>query len=719
MSKRKLLLILTTLIIALVLAVYFLRESLPTNVFLWTSSLLTSLKSHMGNSSSAAAVLGVLQTAYEQSQRIAYAIQPQDNQTLISTPLTPASAPAPMLPPTPITSSRNRSEQYVMMIPDQEDVLSSAVEKPQFACDETNSPNYMIYCQGELLHAVMMLNIFKDSKTFVDKPLKRDPEIVAAEFKDQFPGTITSNDREAVREFVNANFNEEGHELEECELVDWQKEPEQLLSIEDPDLRQFALQVNLIWKKLCRTIKKEVVEHPRRHSLIYVPNEFVVPGGRFREFYYWDTYWVIKGLLASGMHQTCKKMILNFHYLVDTIGFIPNGGRVYYLRRSQPPMFIPMIYEYHMATEDDEFLLSMLNSMEKEFSFWKNQRMINVTKNGKSYAVFRYRADTNVPRPESYREDYQTAERVDRQKKRKLWRDIASAAESGWDFSSRWFANRKTMDTIETSDIAPVDLNAIMYWNMKILAHLHGALGNVERRDELNRERSRFVDTFEAVFFDDREGAWFDLNIRTGERDDDAYPSLAVPLFTECYSSLNNHMMVDVLETLQRKGLLQFPGGVPTSLMKGTNQQWDYPNGWAPINHMIIEGLRKSNHPIMQQKAFEIASKWINRNYQVYQKDKKMWEKYDVAKGYVRAAKGGEYENQAGFGWTNGVILDLMVTYSKRVTVIPSERQTPRQPSTSSDAHVVAAAEIADLTLGKLMQRSSLRAISSFLKCHG
>uniref|UniRef100_A0A183U936 Trehalase n=1 Tax=Toxocara canis TaxID=6265 RepID=A0A183U936_TOXCA len=79
--------------------------------------------------------------------------------------------------------------------------------------------------------------------------------------------------------------------------------------------------------------------------------------------------------------------------------------------------------------------------------------------------------------PESYREDYQTAERVDRHKKRKLWRDIASAAESGWDFSSRWFANRKTMDTIEASDIIPVDLNAIMYWNMKILAHLHGALG--------------------------------------------------------------------------------------------------------------------------------------------------------------------------------------------------------------------------------------------------
>ncbi|VIO88161.1 Uncharacterized protein BM_BM7902 [Brugia malayi] len=131
-------------------------------------------------------------------------------------------------------------------------------------------------------------------------------------------------------------------------------------------------------------------------------------------------------------------------------------------------------------------------------------------------------------------------------------------------------------------------------------------------------------------------------------------------------------MVADVLETLQRKGLLQFPGGTPASLMKSTNQQWDYPNGWAPINHMIIEGLRKSNNPTMQQRAFEIANKWINRNYALYQKDHKMWEKYDVAKEYVRAAKGGEYENQYGFGWTNGVVLDLLVTFNKRAIVKPT-----------------------------------------------
>ncbi|VDK35773.1 unnamed protein product, partial [Gongylonema pulchrum] len=248
---------------------------------------------------------------------------------------------------------------------------------------------------------------------------------------------------------------------------------------------------------------------------------------------------------------------------------------------------------------------------------------------------------------------------------------------------------------------------------------------NLTRRDELNHERSKFVDTFEAVFFDTSEGAWFDLNYKTGEHYDDAYPSLAVPLFTECYQALNSAMMVDVLETLQRKGLLQFPGGVPASLIKGTNQQWDYPNGWAPINHMIIEGLRKSNNPTLQQRAFELANKWINRNYALYQKDRKMWEKYDVAKEYVRAAKGGEYENQFGFGWTNGVVLDLLVTFSKRAIVKPT--------GTPVDTHVVVRPDVpAEKTipivqyvaperpsekLWRFVKRLLIRALVAFLKC--
>ncbi|KAK6111810.1 Trehalase family protein [Brugia pahangi] len=236
------------------------------------------------------------------------------------------------------------------------------------------------------------------------------------------------------------------------------------------------------------------------------------------------------------------------------------------------------------------------------------------------------------------------ADNVPEIRRRQIWNDINSAAESGWDFSSRWLSNSKTMDTIETSNIVPVDLNALMCWNMEILAHLHGEIGDTNRRAEINIERAKFVDTFEAVFFDDREGSWFDFNLNTGERVDDTYPSIAVPLFTECYSSLNSPMLVEVLGTLQCKGLLQFPGGIPASLIRSSKQQWDYPNGFAPINHMVIEGLRKSNHPIMQQKAFELATD-----------------------DHIRSAN--DDDNEEGYGWTNGALLDLMVTYSKRISV--------------------------------------------------
>ncbi|KAK6103611.1 Trehalase family protein [Brugia pahangi] len=550
----------------------------------------------------------------------------------------------------------------------QNDILSSEFEIPQFACDRNHSDAAEIYCQGDILHVVMMLGLYKDSKTFVDKPLKKDPNEVIANFQQRFTKAITEDDRENVKQFIEDNFGAEGEELNECELSDWKEEPERLLTIENNALRKFALQINYIWKDLCRTVKKEVKEQPQRHSLIYVPNEFIVPGGRFREYYYWDGYWIIKGLLASGMQNTTRRMIENFAYLINTFGFIPNGGRIYYLRRSQPPLFIPMVYEYYAATKNDDFLASVIETMEKELFFWKTRRTVIIEKNGRNYTVFRYRADSNVPRPESYREDYVTTEHVLPSKKRALWRDIASAAESGWDFSSRWFADQKTMETCETSNIAPVDLNAFMCWNMAILSHIHGHLGNLTRRNELNKERSMFIDTFTDVFYDKTEKAWYDVNIRTGKRNYEAYPSIAIPLFAECYRRLDTRMMTDVLNTLQRSGLLNFPFGIPVSLINGTNQQWDFPNGWANVNHMIIEGLRRSNYYRMQQKAFDIAQKWINLNYQAYLKDGKMWEKYDVTKPYAHKAEGGEYEIQDGFGWTNGVALDLLVTYGKLLT---------------------------------------------------
>ncbi|VDM91675.1 unnamed protein product [Onchocerca ochengi] len=418
------------------------------------------------------------------------------------------------------------------------------------------------------------------------------------------------------------------------------------------------------------------------------------------------------------MYDTVKHILQNFKYLIEKYGYIPSGGRTYMLQRIQPPFFIPMVYEYHTTTADDEFLLSIMDSMEAEFAFWKKYRTRTISKNNKNYTIFQYNSPVNTPRAEAYLSDFLVVESVPEVKRRQIWRDINSASESGWDFSSRWLSNSKTMDTIETSNIVPVDLNALMCWNMEILAHLHGEIGNTGRRMEINSERAKFVDTFEAVFFDYREGSWFDFNLNTGERVDDTYPSMAVPLFTECYSSLNNPMLVEVLGTLQRKGLLQFPGGIPASLIRSSNQQWDYPNGFAPINHMVIEGLRKSNHPIMQQKAFELANRWVNRNYKVYQINHKLWQRYDVAKDHIRSVRGDDYDNEDGYGWTNGALLDLMVTYSKRIST--SEKIA------EADVSEIIGNEPIDILIKKLenifgswisVKKRLIRAASYILKC--
>ncbi|CAG9530313.1 unnamed protein product [Cercopithifilaria johnstoni] len=621
-----------------------------------------------------------------------------------------------------ITSTETVDLRRRNLLPSRDIITSTAIASPVYPCDEKNSPNYMIYCQGELLHAVSLSNIFKDTKTFVDKPMKKEPEEIINAFNKKFSSQISISDRDELLSFVNEYFDVEGSDIQECPedtMEDWDDEPEYLVAIEDQELRQFALEIHALWKKLCHIVKPEVKDNPKRYSVLYLPYEFMIAGGRYREFHYWDTYWIIKGLLASGMHETVKHILQNFKYLIEKYGYIPNGGRTYMLQRTQPPFFIPMVYEYHTVTEDDEFLLSVMGPMETEFAFWKKYRTRIISKNGKNYTIFQYISPVNTPRAEAYRSDFFVAENAPEIKRRQIWNDINSAAESGWDFSSRWLSNSKTMDTIETSNIVPVDLNALMCWNMEILAHLHGEIGDSSRRAEINIERAKFVDTFEAVFFDEREGSWFDFNLNTGERVDDTYPSIAVPLFTECYSSLNNPMLVDVLGTLQRKGLLQFPGGIPASLIRSSNQQWDYPNGFAPINHMVIEGLRKSNHPIMQQKAFELANRWINRNYKVYQTNQKLWQQYDVAKDHIRPAKDDNYGNEEGYGWTNGALLDLMVTYSKRISV--SDKIAPTDISEIIDNEPI------DLLMKKLedlfgswisVKKRLIRTASYILKCN-
>ncbi|KAE9553557.1 hypothetical protein FO519_003250 [Halicephalobus sp. NKZ332] len=533
-------------------------------------------------------------------------------------------------------------------------------------CDEDNSQNWFIYCSGRLLEAAMDLHLYNDSKTFVDKPMKQPATIVQEAFEARFPAGRTIQKAE-LQSFIDEYFDEEGHELQDCVLPDWVSNPPLLTNIKDSTLQKWALDIHGIWKKLCRSMNRDVAQRPDQYSLLFVPNQFVVPGGRFREFYYWDAYWIIKGLIASGMYQTTKDMIGNFVYMVEQHGFVPNGGRVYYLRRSQPPMLIPMVYEYLEATGDIDYVNMILPTLEKELNFWNENRQINVTLVGEQVQVYQYRTASNVPRPESYREDTVLVQNQTDPEKRRIYRNLASAAESGWDFSSRWFQDGRSLSSIDTVNVIPVDLNAFICGNLKKLGFLFEKAGNTGKSQQYQTQYEKFRVIFQNVFYLPQEGAWFDYNLRTGSHNTNFYASMAVPLFTGCYHSLDSLQTEKLYNRMANSGAFQFSGGVPTSLFD-TTQQWDFPNGWSPLEHMIIEGLRRSSSSKMQEKAYELAENWILTNLFVYQKtDNHMWEKYIVNGSYPQIGSGGEYNVQDGFGWTNGVILDLLVTYSDRM----------------------------------------------------
>ncbi|KHN87722.1 Trehalase [Toxocara canis] len=683
--------------------------------------------------------------------------------------------------------------------------VALAVEKQAnavYTCDATNTQNYFIYCSGELLRAVNIHGIYNDSKTFVDMPMKQDPVFTINQFNARFPNmTAEQIKREDLIAFLDEFFSPRGTELEECELSDWTPNPPQLMKIVDPVMRKYALDLNAIWRVLCRKAKPNLnwdrhslipVPHEfvvpggrflefyywdaywivkgllacgmntttkaminnlgsmakpnlnwDRHSLIPVPHEFVVPGGRFLEFYYWDAYWIVKGLLACGMNTTTKAMINNLGSMVDRFGFVPNGGRVYYLQRSQPPFLSGMAYEYFERTRDFDFLYSILPTLAKEFNFWQANRTVTVAGlNNQTYTVYRYRTACNTPRPESYREDITTATEVPLEMRPQFYQDIGSAAESGWDFSTRWFADKKTLKTIETTSIAPIDLNALMCWNMDILEYLYKMAGNFEESRKYRNMREEFLYALQYVFYNTTIGAWFDYNIETRKHNVEFYPSIAVPLSGDCYQLLNmakpqriynfmdkmgafkypggvptslienshqqwdfpngwsalNHMVIEGLRKSenpemqeQKMGAFKYPGGVPTSLIENSHQQWDFPNGWSALNHMVIEGLRKSENPEMQEQAFKLAQKWVLGNYKVFNITGHMWEKYDVVGTVPQPGAGGEYAVQPGFGWSNGAILDLLVTYKDRIGLsteaIPTEN--PVELTTSGKNAVV------------------------------
>ncbi|XP_031719468.1 trehalase [Anarrhichthys ocellatus] len=539
-------------------------------------------------------------------------------------------------------------------------VVFSVSSVALFACVNGAFPppcDSEIYCAGPILHQVQKAKLF-DDKYFVDMKLREAPgKCCSSAFRNlsnESPNITVPPAK--LEEFLRAYFEKPGTEFESWTPPDWHNKPKFLGGIADQELRNWAEKIHFLWKSLGRKVMSDVKDHPELYSQIYTPHPAVVPGGRFRELYYWDSYWVINGLLLSEMTDTAHRMIQNFLYLVNRYGFIPNGGRNYYERCSQPPFLTLMVESYYQATKDKEFLRAALPALEQEYRFWMHNRSVTVKVNGTEHLLNRYHVQVGLPRPESYTDDLELAEGLTEVGKEQLWIDLKAGAEFGWDFTFRWYMyGTGSLGKTSTSQVLPTDLNVLLCLNERTLASFHW-VSDGDSAALYDHNAVRRLEAIESVLWDAERGAWFDFNLMTHSKNFEFYPSNLAPVWARCYSPAE--MGEKAVEYLKESGALQFPNGVPTSLRE-SGQQWDYPNAWPPLQHMLIDGLSKLPPENAKQLAFDLAQRWIKTNWLAYMKYDAMFEKYDV-NGDGKPGCGGEYEVRLGFGWTNDVALQLL-----------------------------------------------------------
>ncbi|KAL9439643.1 hypothetical protein AB3S75_025161 [Citrus x aurantiifolia] len=511
-----------------------------------------------------------------------------------------------------------------------------------------------------------------DPKLYVDLSLKSDLSNTVTAFH-KLPknasGSVSAPD---FKEFLHEYFDGAGDDLVYAEPPDFVPEPDGFLpTVKNPQVRVWALEVHALWKNLSRRVSGSVLDRPEFHTLLPLPRPFVVPGSRFREVYYWDSYWVIRGLLASKMYKTAKAIVTNLIYLIDTYGYVLNGARAYYTNRSQPPLLSAMVYDIYNRTGDFDLVKKALPALLKEHQFWNSGiHKVNVQDDqGGNHTLCRYYAMWNKPRPESSTIDKAHASKLlNASDKEQFYREMASIAESGWDFSTRWMRNTSDFTTLAITSILPVDLNIFILKMELDIASMAQIVGDNRTAESFLKAAQARKQAINSVFWNEEKGQWLDYWISKGtssqecqrwkasNQNNNAFASNFVPIWIDLFNS-DTCIVEKVRKSFQSSGLLS-AAGIATSLTR-SGEQWDFPNGWAPLQHMIVEGFAKSGSQEAKSMAQDIAMRWINSNYVAYKETGAMHEKYDVEKcGDIGG--GGEYIPQTGFGWSNGVVLAFL-----------------------------------------------------------
>lgn len=369
-------------------------------------------------------------------------------------------------------------------------------------------------------------------------------------------------------------------------------------------------------------------------TLIGLPYPYIVPcaSGTFQEMYYWDTYFTHKGLLIRGDLKQVRNDIDDMCYLIGKYGFVPNGNRLHFLYDSQPPFLSMMMRDYYDETKDKMWLLGAYEALKKEHAFWERNRKSPI-------GLYHYDCQ---PMPEemvrSAAQGFRKRTGLYGEETDKVAaRALISAGESGWDMNPRMGG--------ATYQFAPADLNGLLYAMKDNLSYFAGELGDAKeagawalRREEHARLCRRYLKN--------QEGLFMDYNFIEKKQTSIFSAASFYPLYCGMADKAEAQAAREALPCLETAH------GVLTCEQNDAagNYQWDYPNGWAPMQLMVIGGLLRYGY---KEDAFRIAEKFKSTVECCYEATGHLWEKYNIVEGTVNVQN--EYEMPAMLGWTFGV----------------------------------------------------------------
>ena len=396
----------------------------------------------------------------------------------------------------------------------------------------------------------------------------------------------------------------------------------------------------------------------KRPGLLYLPNRYVVPGGRFNEMYGWDSYFIILGLMADGRAEMAKGMVENFEFEIQNYGAVLNANRTYFLTRSQPPLLAEMIREVHGSGKGDgpgasrQWLAQAYAAAQKDYSLWVTpEHQAGKTGLARYFDVGEgpvlEMADDSTYYPDAIRwmlahkevdgEYLVPADRGDAAScDQTLTRVCAHAEVDGMRLSRDFYEGDRAMresgfDTSfrfgafsgSTHHFAPVCLNSLLYKYELDMAAFAKELGKKGEAAEWTRRAAARKAAINRYLWDASTGLYMDYDFTTGKRSSYLYATVFYPLWAGLATPVQAQGVQKAVPRLECEHGLAMSDNI-----SGT--QWDRPFGWAPEVWFAVEGLRSMGFKTDGDRLADEFRTTVEANYL---RNGTVREKYNVEMG--------------------------------------------------------------------------------------